>query len=430
MEQFRSKLSVIIPVFNCEKYISRCLDSLIESQPYEIIIVDDFSTDGSKRICEKYADSFANINLLCNSKNRGVTYTKYTGLCHARGKYVTFVDADDWVEGSFFKQAEQFMEENGKVDIVVGKMINDDAGGKQKCIIDFPDERLLDRQNALEELFLWNMYRWEMCGKIYRRTLFDSWMPDYSIKVCEDLDCTWQVFQNANNVLALPVDFYHYYVNENSATNTMNYIDNNSYRVFERILSEKRLLGESALRIAEKHYVLSLVNIIRTLILQESKDGEIIKYQKKAKIILEGDTSGLYDAYANIFQSPQMAKNALKKVEAEICELANELLLKENSSKSADGSSNKIYLYGIGVVAKTVGFLLGKNGYYSFEYVVSDDQFKYKIFENRKVHYLKDLDYNDKIILTLNTDTQRIIKERLQTQGFLYVYGMNLYGTM
>lgn len=375
MEQFRSKLSVIIPVFNCEKYISRCLDSLIESQPYEIIIVDDFSTDGSKRICEKYADSFANIYLLCNSKNRGVTYTRYTGLRHARGTYVSFVDADDWVEGSFFKQAECLMEENSRLDIVVGKMLSDNARGRKRYTVDFSDERLFDRKNALEELFLWNRYRWEMCGKVYRKTLFTEWKPDCSVKICEDLDCTWQIFQNVNNVLALPLDFYHYYVNENSATNTMNYIENNSYKVFERILSEKRLLGERALRIVEKHYILSLVNIIRILILQKSKDREIIKYQKKARMILEGDKSGLYDAYANIFQSPQTAENELRKVEAEICKLANELLYTENVSK--------IYLYGIGVVAKTTAFLLERNGYYSFEYVVSDDQFRYDSFENR-----------------------------------------------
>lgn len=320
------------------------------------------------------------------------------------------------------------MEKNSRLDIVVGKMLSDDARGRQRYIIDFSDKRLLDRQNALEELFLWNMYRWEMCGKVYKRVLFTAWRPDYSVKVCEDLDCTWQVFQGANNVLVLPVDFYHYYYNENSATNTMNYIASNSYKVFEKILNEKKLLGENALRIVEKHYVLSLINIIRSLVLQECRDEEIVKYQKKAKKILSEDKSDLFEEYANICRSPQMAKSILGTVEAEICKLASGLLFEENSPESADGVSKKIYLYGTGVAAKIAGFFLTKNDYHRFEYVVSDDQFKFDFFENKKVHYLKELDCDDKIILTLNTDTQKIIKEKLQIQGFLYVYGINMQG--
>ena len=197
------KLSIIVPAFNGEVYISRCLDSLIDCRPLEIIIVDDCSTDGTRHVCNQYAEQYKDIYLICNDTNKGVTYSRNLGLCHAMGSYVTFVDADDWVEKSFLKKAESIMDENENVDVVVGKMYSDNGKGKRRCIVDFHEEKKLSKKDAVEELFLWNYYRWEMCGKIYRKKLFLVWKPDFSIKVCEDLDCTWQIFQTVNYVLAL-----------------------------------------------------------------------------------------------------------------------------------------------------------------------------------------------------------------------------------
>lgn len=420
MGQCGSKLSVIVPVFNGEKYIARCLDSLINGEVYEIIVVDDGSSDCSRDICEQYADRFPNIFLLCNDQNKGVTYSRYAGLHHAAGEYISFVDADDWVEPSFFAAAENLMEENREVDIVVGKMIRDDAKGRQQYLIDFSNEEYLNHQEALEELFLWNCYRWEMCGKVYRKGLFAEWQPDFSVKVCEDLDCNWQVFQKANKTLALPLDFYHYYFNEDSVTGAINCVDDNSYQVFERILMQQNVLREEIYTgIVQKHYVLTLVNIVRTLILNGGNDEEILYYQTRGKRILTESKDKLYQEYADIFESPQSARKIVNKVECEICKLADELL-----------QAGKIYLYGTGIVAGVAGFLLKRNGYDNFEYVVSDNQFKRSCFEDRQVHYLRELKRHEKIILTLNRKTQTIIKDKLLKQGFLYVYPVNTYEIM
>ena len=93
-------LSVIVPVYNTEKYIGNCLDSLLEQdidkEKYEIICINDGSTDDSLSVLQKYADNYDNI-LLIDKPNEGVSVSRNLGLDKAKGRYVWFIDADDWV---------------------------------------------------------------------------------------------------------------------------------------------------------------------------------------------------------------------------------------------------------------------------------------------------------------------------------------------
>lgn len=95
------KISLVIPVYNVEKYLARCLDSCLHqdlaADEYEIIVVNDGSPDGSKEIAEKYASEYANIKLY-NQKNGGLSVARNNGLEKAQGEYVWFVDSDDWIE--------------------------------------------------------------------------------------------------------------------------------------------------------------------------------------------------------------------------------------------------------------------------------------------------------------------------------------------
>lgn len=93
------KISIVIPIYNVEKYLSRCLDSVLNQSydsDYEVICVDDGSTDGSSAILKEYADINEKIKII-RQENRGLSGTRNTGLRAARGQYVWFVDSDDWV---------------------------------------------------------------------------------------------------------------------------------------------------------------------------------------------------------------------------------------------------------------------------------------------------------------------------------------------
>ena len=100
MEKQQPKVSIIIPVYNTKKYLRKCLDSVVNQtlEDIEIIIVDDKSTDGSQDVLVEYAKRYPNISLICLAKNSGVAIARNIGLQYATGKYISFVDSDDYID--------------------------------------------------------------------------------------------------------------------------------------------------------------------------------------------------------------------------------------------------------------------------------------------------------------------------------------------
>ena len=119
MEQ--PKVSVIIPVYNSEKYIARCLDSVIE-QTYkniEIIIINDGSKDKSKEILDEYEKKYPNIIRHIEQENKGVAKTRNYGIKIANGNYITFIDNDDYIDKDYIETFVNVLKEN-EYDIVMG----------------------------------------------------------------------------------------------------------------------------------------------------------------------------------------------------------------------------------------------------------------------------------------------------------------------
>ena len=94
-------ISIIIPVYNVENYLQKCLDSIVDQDAcnYEVILIDDGSTDGSSKICDEYSDRYVQIKVI-HKKNEGVSSARNTGLDVAKGEWIWFVDADDYVSDS------------------------------------------------------------------------------------------------------------------------------------------------------------------------------------------------------------------------------------------------------------------------------------------------------------------------------------------
>ena len=111
-------LSVIVPVYNVEKFINDCIDSIL-GQSYkniELILVDDGSKDRSKEICDQYSKRYGNIKVI-HKKNAGVSCARNLGLEKSKGKYISFVDPDDIIEKNFLEDMLQTLCEN-RVDVV------------------------------------------------------------------------------------------------------------------------------------------------------------------------------------------------------------------------------------------------------------------------------------------------------------------------
>ena len=215
-------LSVIIPVYNTAEYLDKCLLS-VTSQTYkklEIIIVDDGSTDNSTYICDKWAKIDKRISVY-HQINRGVSQARNFGMDMANGKYITFLDGDDWLESDMYGNMIQQLE-NGKYKICASGYCREKQG-KKIHVLKKASEGFICRKEALKEIFDFKpisekVLSWEVCDKIFCREIIQNIRFDSNVEVMEDMLFLWQVFQNVDGIYFLPLYKYNYLIRDNSAT--------------------------------------------------------------------------------------------------------------------------------------------------------------------------------------------------------------------
>lgn len=209
------KYSVIIPVYNVEKYIDRCLKSVI-SQNYddlEIIVIDNGSTDRSGSICDIYANEYANISVY-HIENHGVGPARNFGLSKAKGEFISFVDADDYLLGNLFSDVESQLD--SQLDLLVFSYYN--SIEKNLSEIDrsakiLPSEGKKDKSDFIalfQELYLTDMM-YTVWNKIYRREFLEEHQIVFeSYELGEDVRFNLNVYQHVNAVLLVKSCYYVY----------------------------------------------------------------------------------------------------------------------------------------------------------------------------------------------------------------------------
>lgn len=226
-------LTVAIPVYNMEQYLARCLDSVVKQSitNIEVIVVNDGSTDNSMKIMRKYSLVDRRISII-EQENRGLISARETAITYAQGKYIAFLDPDDWIEYDYYEKIISYMEKH-KLDIGIGgfSLTYDDF---EKIIFANKDEIIMDRNEALVNMFLFKTYRWELWDKIYKTAIVKNIKIDNNITCGEDLLRNWFIFGNANNIGVIPLYGYHYYQRQGSMSKmkTISYIGTVS-RVFD-----------------------------------------------------------------------------------------------------------------------------------------------------------------------------------------------------
>lgn len=219
MEDSRSiDLSVIIPAYNVGNYIGRCLDSILKQTGIriEIIVSNDGSTDDTALIVKSYMEKYSNI-VLINHENAGVYRNRLIGLKSAHGCFITFCDADDYVDDNGYTELIKIMNKE-KIDILeYGWKRVSDAGILSKNI--FPEKYFKGRRcvlNALEK----RDTQASVCNKIYKRELFGHMNLDYKefLMYDEDIFTNIQILNSEVVLKRVPFAFYNYYVRNNSIT--------------------------------------------------------------------------------------------------------------------------------------------------------------------------------------------------------------------
>ena len=202
-------VSVLIPVYNTEKYLPACLES-IAGQTYpnlQVVVVDDGSKDASLSIAQEYAAKHPFIEVY-HQENAGVAAARNNLLSHVKGEYVLFVDSDDWIEPDMVdflvKKAKEY-----KVDMVTcGRVVNDDLPKVECSIVE-----LWNQEHVIKEFLRHVSFNGSLCNKLIRVDLLHDVKFHFGISYGEDALFVWNVLQHVKQVLVTDKELYHYQMN-------------------------------------------------------------------------------------------------------------------------------------------------------------------------------------------------------------------------
>lgn len=201
------KISIVIPVFNVEKYLKTCIESII-NQDYknlEIILIDDGSTDKSGKICDEYANKDKRIKVI-HQKNKGAANAKNTGLKYATGFYLSFVDSDDYLEPCVYSFMINKMEEHN-ADMIQCSF-NEIYTDKSVQYKQFKENYELDNLSYLK-LFTSDWTCGLLWDKLFKRSLFNGIFFEENHKI-DDEFFTYKGISNAKKIIRIPKIIYNY----------------------------------------------------------------------------------------------------------------------------------------------------------------------------------------------------------------------------
>ena len=208
-------VSVIIPVYNVEKYLKRCTDSIL-GQSYtdlEVILIDDGSTDSSGEICDQIMQADPRVKVI-HKKNGGVSSARNCGLDLCTGAYVSFADADDWMHPDMLRDMIAAIEAH-EADFAVCKEQHVTEGPSGELVFSeakrwdsISGQLAVDRDGVYQKVFAQTATLW---NKVFRRDLIGEKRLDTSLRYGEDCAFVLDVLNNANRAVIVPEVYYNYF---------------------------------------------------------------------------------------------------------------------------------------------------------------------------------------------------------------------------
>lgn len=329
------KLSVIIPVYNAEKYISTCMESLIHQIPtqarYELVVIDDGSFDKSLDICREYENNFSFIHVF-HQTNQGVSCARNLGIQRAQGEYVTFVDADDWVEKDFINTIIQNID-NTDVFIFDGFVNKHNIASKNHFW--FKDTTFDKNKSLLIKQIVAVKFKNEYVPKyngvgiawgkaIKRKLLIDNEISFIAgQKMGEDNIFYIEVFSRAKTIVYRQKCLYHYRCDNVSACRSFdrNYIKTNAVLVdnMKKALEKIEISDNDIQNAFDFRKILNIISIIDNYLFYTEK-----KHQKKVFYSLFNE-----DWIADTLSSASVENlTKIKKIKYNLIKTKNYYLLK------------------------------------------------------------------------------------------------------
>lgn len=287
------KISVIVPVYNVSQYLRKCIDSILEQdyKNFEIILINDGSTDDSEKICDEYAEKYTNINVY-HQKNRGLSSARNYGMSKATGKYLAFVDSDDFVMKDFLSSMHSNLK-NNNVDIsCCGSYcyFNENKITNPNYININSKYSKDEAQKYLNIIGYFNCGAW---NKLYKREVFEGIIFPEG-KKSEDMYIMHKLINNATNGLYYSSEpKYFYRQREGSITNNSNI----NYDVIDAIEETYRFYKENKIEIAIPYAIQNLAFVyigLYNTIMSRTNDKKKMKELRqrvlklKRKIVYDG----------------------------------------------------------------------------------------------------------------------------------------------
>lgn len=299
--------SVIVPIYNVEKYLENCIESILSQSfsDFELILVDDGSPDDSPEICDRYALIDRRIKVI-HKRNEGLVKARESGLMLATGTYVGYVDGDDWVKDSWLSSVAEVIKK-GHPDIISFNtiLVCNDKEKKVKLQIPSGYYGKMDMKKKIYPIMLYNkeqnFYNFgvypSLCTKIIKKSLLmECKCEDSRITMGEDAACVYKSLLEAESFYIMEHYFYYYRQNRNSMTNAY---DENRFEKYELLLDymEKHLWKKYSIIREQLKYHRAFR--VKHAILNESKAKGNVLF--KSRLLKEKMRSYKYeDAFDNL----------------------------------------------------------------------------------------------------------------------------------
>ena len=406
-------LSILVPVYNVETVLDRCITSLIELSlsDYEIILVDDGSTDSSGEICDTWEEKYDYVKVI-HQKNKGLVAARNTALAIAKGKYITFVDSDDWVDRGLLPCLIMDLESYPDVDIAVGAIVRNVNPEK-----DLPhlsrNTGKLTKEQAVKAMVKKEGMHWYLCGKVFRRTLFSGLEVDDKVTVFEDLDRLWPVVGRARNFFFDNKYAYHYFMNLEGMTKKRCELNPHSWRVFKRVMLRED--AEPVMQDMTNFYVQIFLRhtLEMYFVNRVSFRSEIESYiaELKSTLLQCGATQTIISD--EDYRSVSTSYDTCIAFYNQIFEQLRSLLI------TVRNNHRYIYVYGTGVVAQYVMAVMQGIDVCPDAFIVSDGEPKVDRFMGREVLYFSEVNLrlDTAIVLALTGKTEKQVKDILLTKN-------------
>ena len=250
-------ISIIVPVYKVEKYLRRCIDSILAQtyQNIEVLLIDDGSPDNSGEICDEYAERDSRVRVF-HKPNDGVSSARNLGLKEAKGQYIGFVDADDYIDKSMYEVLlNNFLQE--QADISICSYNQEDKNGVFHKHWPREDYLTITGDRQIECLISNQYYTCSCWDRLFKKELLHGFQFDESKKVYEDLLFLYEVAKKSSATVFTSVPLY-YYCNNDGTSVARSFFDDRKMdiiNVSQYILDDITASKPSMKRVAKREFV-------------------------------------------------------------------------------------------------------------------------------------------------------------------------------